>query len=81
MQNLSRQHADFTLKVGERENMPVNNAGQQPAGISKETQGQLEKAFWLGYIYAALEGARLRLKPEQGPRPVHWTDQDDDYES
>lgn len=61
--------------------MPVNNASQQPAGVSKEDQGQIEKVFWLGYVYAALSGATLRLKPEQGPRPVHWTDQDDDYEN
>ena len=61
--------------------MPTNMAGQQPAGISKETQRQLEKAFWLGYVYAALSGARLGFRPESGPRPVRWTDQDDDYEN
>ena len=60
--------------------MPIDIAGRQPAGTSKETQRQLEKAFWLGYVYAALEGARVRLKPELAPRPVRWTDQDNDYE-
>jgi len=44
------------------------------------TSGQeekLQKAFWLGYIYAALTGARLRLRHPEWPFTIDlWTEDD-----